>query len=490
MAANQELSTQAVDILVVDDTIASLRMLTEILTKAGYKARPVEDSQLALEAALAQPPSLILLEVKMPNISGFELCRRLKQDERTCDVPIIFVSALKELQDQTEGFKVGGVDFVSKPFQEAEVLARVKTHLQLRHTRLHLEALVAERTAELEKLLQERTEQLDLVEDQIRTLFEASTLGVAVTTFDGQFLTFNQALVNMLRTTEAELLQRNVSDVYADPVQRENLLNKLRESGNLRDFNLHLLRDDGTSFFARLNSVQLFLQGREVFMAMVDDVTEQMTAEHEAAVLEERARLARELHDAVTQTLFSASLLADTTPHLWDKDQVIARQNLNQLGRLLRGALAEMRTLLFELRPAAMKNQTLGQLLDPLIESARSRTRALVYLNVAGDRTLPENVTMAMLRIAQESLNNVAKHAEATEVNVDLACGPEGVVLRIRDDGRGFDPADIPPGHFGIGNMTDRARKIGATFKVESNPGGGTQVLVTWSEGGEENGNA
>jgi PAS domain S-box-containing protein len=210
----------------------------------------------------------------------------------------------------------------------------------------------------------------------------------------------------------------------------------------------------------------------------------------QSAALEERARVARELHDSVSQTLFSASMLADTTPLAWDIDQAMARKNLNQLGQLLRGASAEMRTLLFELRPDAMQNQTLGQLLDPLAEAARARTRAMVSLNVEGDRILPENVTIALLRIAQESLNNVAKHAEATEVNVDLACGPEGVVLRIRDDGRGFDPADIPPGHFGIGNMTDRARKIGATFKVESNPGGGTQVLVTWSEGGEENGNA
>jgi signal transduction histidine kinase len=183
--------------------------------------------------------------------------------------------------------------------------------------------------------------------------------------------------------------------------------------------------------------------------------------------------------------LFSASLLADTTPRIWEKDPTTARQNLNQLARMLRGALAEMRTLLFELRPAAMQNQTFGQLLGPLVESAYARTRAKVSLNLEGDRTLPEHVTMALHRIAQEALNNVAKHAEATTVDVNLVCGPEEVVLRIADDGRGFDPADIPPGHFGVENMGDRARKIGATFEVESDPGGGTQVVVTWSEPGE-----
>jgi PAS domain S-box-containing protein len=487
MTANQEPSTQSADILVVDDTIASLRMLTEILSKAGYKTRPVEDPELALEAALAQPPSLILLDVKMPKMSGFELSRRLKQDERTRDVPIIFVSALEDTADRVQGFEVGGVDCVSKPIQEAEVLARVKTHLQLHNTRLHLEELVADRTAKLEKFLQAQSAQLNFAEGQIRVLFESSTLGVAVTTFEGQFLTVNRALVNMLRTTEAKLLQRNVGDVYVDLNQREMLLKRLRETGKVRDYAFHIKRDDGTSLYTRLNSVQLFLEGKEVFMAIVDDVTEQMIAEQQAAIIEERARLARELHDAVTQTLFSASLLADTTPRIWDKDQTVARQNLDQLSRLLRGALAEMRILLFELRPASMHNQTLGQLLDPLTEAARARSRAMISLTVEGDRTLPENVTMGLLRIAQETLNNVAKHAEATEVEVDLVFGPETVKLDITDNGRGFAVDAIPAGHFGLSIMRERAQEIGATLQIKSEIGNGTQVHVTWSDPTPEN---
>lgn len=204
-----------------------------------------------------------------------------------------------------------------------------------------------------------------------------------------------------------------------------------------------------------------------------------------AAAVEERTRLARDLHDAVTQTLFSASLLADTAPRIWEKDQTIAKQNLKQLGRLLRGALAEMRTLLFELRTEAVQDQTLGQLLGPLAEAAIARARAMVNLRIEGDRPLPKNVTMALHRIAQESLNNVAKHAEATTVDIDLNCSPEGVVLRISDDGRGFDPAHIPSGHMGIGIMAERAREIGAVFEIESQRGRGTQVVVTWSDQGE-----
>ena len=138
------------DILIVDDEIPNLQLLTQVLSDAGYQAlRSIKRPQLAIESALAQPPSLILLDVRMPEMDGFEVCRRLKQEEPTRDIPIIFVSALQDVQDRVRGFEAGGVDFISKPFQEAEVLARVRTHLALRNMQLHLEDLVARRTAEL-----------------------------------------------------------------------------------------------------------------------------------------------------------------------------------------------------------------------------------------------------------------------------------------------------------------------------------------------------
>jgi len=106
--------------------------------------------------ALARSPSLILLDVRMPEMDGIEVCRRLKQDERARDIPVIFVSALQDTQYRVRGFEVGGVDFISKPFQEADVLARVRPHKSLRNMQLHLEELVVERTAELESEIAER----------------------------------------------------------------------------------------------------------------------------------------------------------------------------------------------------------------------------------------------------------------------------------------------------------------------------------------------
>lgn len=127
------------NILIVDDTRANLRLLARILTEKGYMVRPVPDGKMALSAAQAELPDLILLDIKMPHLSGYEVCERLKADEKTRDIPVIFISALDEVMDKVKAFTIGGVDYITKPFQEEEVLARVRTHLTLRNLQKNLE---------------------------------------------------------------------------------------------------------------------------------------------------------------------------------------------------------------------------------------------------------------------------------------------------------------------------------------------------------------
>jgi len=168
------------DIIIVDDEITNLQLLTQILSAEGYRVRPTERPKLAIDAALEQPSSLILLDVRMPEMDGLEVCERLKQDKRTRDIPIIFVSALQDVEDKIRGFEAGGVDFISKPYQESEVLARVRTHLSLHNIQLHLEELVAERTAELEAEIAERKlAERTLLDHQRRLKALAAELAVA-----------------------------------------------------------------------------------------------------------------------------------------------------------------------------------------------------------------------------------------------------------------------------------------------------------------------
>jgi signal transduction histidine kinase len=201
----------------------------------------------------------------------------------------------------------------------------------------------------------------------------------------------------------------------------------------------------------------------------------------QVATAEERQRLARELHDAVTQTLFSASLIAEVVPRLWERNQDDGRKRLEELRRLTRGALAEMRTLLLELRPAALIETPFVQLVNQLGEAAASRSNLEVSVRSEGEPCpVPPEVQIALYRIAQEALNNTGKHAAATHAELHLRWRPDGINVRITDNGRGFDPRATPPGHLGMGIMQERARAIGARLRVESRPGNGTRISVQW----------
>jgi len=225
----------------------------------------------------------------------------------------------------------------------------------------------------------------------------------------------------------------------------------------------------------------------------------------ELAVVQERSRLARDLHDAVTQTLFSASLIADVLPRIWERDPEAGWSRLQEVRELTRGALAEMRTLLLELRPAALVEAEMGELLRQLAEATTGRARVPVAVEVAGECILPPDVKIALYRIAQEALNNVAKHSGASQATVSLRCGTltpglhEASPLRSRgsrdsqptlvkvdlcvcDDGRGFDPDEVSPDSLGLGIMRERVQAIGATLTVESEIGRGTVVRAVWSD--------
>ena len=207
----------------------------------------------------------------------------------------------------------------------------------------------------------------------------------------------------------------------------------------------------------------------------------------QAATLEERQRLARELHDAVTQTLFSTALIADVVPDLWEVDPSEGRQRLADLRRLTRGALAEMRALLVELRPGALTELSLGDLLRQLADATASRTRLEVGALIEGQpRSLPASVQVALYRIAQEALNNVVKHAQAHHTRVELIYEQDGLRMRIADDGRGFgfeqDPRSIPAGHLGLRIMRERAEALGARFELTSRPGAGTSIEIYWRQ--------
>ena len=203
------------------------------------------------------------------------------------------------------------------------------------------------------------------------------------------------------------------------------------------------------------------------------------------AVLEERQRLAHNLHDAINQSLFSAGLIAEVLPRLWERDQAEAWRSLEDLRKLTRGAMAEMRALLAELRPSTLTDAELGDLLRLLGNAFTGRTNIPARVTVVEQGILPTDVQVAIYRVCQEALNNIARHAGASLVEIDLKHADTAIELSIRDDGQGFDPERTTSGHYGLSMMRERAEGVGARLSIISQPGHGTELIIRWQEAGK-----
>jgi signal transduction histidine kinase len=222
------------------------------------------------------------------------------------------------------------------------------------------------------------------------------------------------------------------------------------------------------------------VMGGYVSLAIENALLRTQTAE--VAAISERNRLARDLHDAVSQTLFSASLIAEVLPKLWERNPQAGREKLDELRLLTRGALSEMRTLLLELRPGTLVDMDLGDLYRHLANAFTGRNRLLVELHIDGQIDPPANVKEVFYRVAQEALNNITKHAGATGVEMSLLREEGQVVLRVQDNGRGFDQQQVSPQSMGLKIMQERADSIGARLFVQSILEAGTCIDLSWKD--------
>jgi len=200
----------------------------------------------------------------------------------------------------------------------------------------------------------------------------------------------------------------------------------------------------------------------------------------ELSTIEERKRLARELHDSVTQTLFSIGLTAEAATELLDSEPARAREQLGHLQELTRTAMLEMRSLIFELRPAELETEGLAAALRKHVEVLQRLHDQQIELTVDGDRRLPPEIERALLRIAQEALGNALRHGGARHVRLALDAQDSRVLLRVEDDGRGFDPEEAATRsrRLGLTSMRERAEAVGGVLAIDSAPGRGTTVEI------------
>jgi PAS domain S-box-containing protein len=336
-------------------------------------------------------------------------------------------------------------------------------------------------------------EQLEASERRYRHLVENSPDTIWSAAADGT-LTYLSETIERLSGWKPEQLIGQHFSVLVHPDSQERMMDEwttlVDPSQPERVIRFHLRHRDGYPIPAETTGIAEVAEGRAVGAhGAVRDIGERERLEvdlrdqaAELAASQERAALARELHDSVTQALFSMGLTLRSLELLLQADPQAATAKLTELRDLQKDALAEMRTLIFELRPKSLEEDGLEQALRTHAASVQGRSGLSV--TVEADLGLPERLPIeveeALYRIAQEALHNVVKHASAASVRILLARVGGEVRLSVADDGIGFDPANIPRGHIGIVGMRQRAEGIGAQLDVTTRLGAGTVVSAAW----------
>lgn len=269
------------DILVVDDTPDNLRLLATMLTDKGYEVRSVISGKMALMGIQSAPPDLILLDVNMPQMNGYEVCKQLKADPKTREIPVIFISALDEVADKIKGFQVGGVDYITKPFHVEEVLARVEKQITIQH---------------LQRQLQKEIRDRKIAEEKYRSIVENAVNGICQITPSGRLLSANYALARLLGYASIAELINTITDIqqlYVEPQRRAEFIAYMKRYETVSDFESQIYRKDGTKIWISENMRTVRDQDGQVlyYEGTVQDITERKQTEAELLYQRRKAEL-------------------------------------------------------------------------------------------------------------------------------------------------------------------------------------------------------
>jgi PAS domain S-box-containing protein len=439
----------------------------------------VETPGISLDEILQGTVDLIPPSWQYPEIT----CARITLEDQEFKTDNFQTTPWRQAQDiRVHGNPAGGVEVIY-----LEERPTIDEGPFLKEERSLVNAIAAQLGRIVERTRAE--EALRASEEKYRDLVEKVRDVIYTLDARGAITYVSPVIESFLGYSPSEVVGRPFGDFIApEDVQRQSdNFQKLASGESLDPNEYRVVTKSGEVCWMRTSS-QPILEGDRVIgvRGVLTDITDRKIAQEqleETAAGAERERLARELHDAVTQALFSASLIADTVPRVWEQDPEEGRRGLEEIYRLTHGALAEMRNLLFELRPDALSEQNLGVLLRQLTVGMMARTRTSFTTTIEGDHPLPSEVRVALYRIAQETLNNITKYAQARVATVSLHSEPDRVTLRICDDGQGFDPEGVQPERLGLRIMRERAEAIGGTFSVKSQPAQGTEITVVWSDG-------
>ncbi|WP_342618236.1 response regulator [Rhodoferax sp. GW822-FHT02A01] len=440
-------------VMVVDDVPQNTRLMRSALASAGYAVVTAQDGPTALEIAQHTPPDLVLLDVRMPGMDGYEVCSRLKAQETTRHIPVIFMTASDNEDAEARCFEVGAADYITKPIMLATALARVKAHLRLQ-----------DRERRLETMFQD--------------VVELAPDAFIFTDDQGTILRVNVRAERMFGYSRQELIGTPVVDLLPDRASPTGV------------------RKGGEPFPVEVNRSPIQTVSGMLSMAVVRDMTAWLAAErelnashqrlrafaakNEVAREDERRRVAREVHDEMGQVLTALRMdLSLVELHAGAADTFVGTKVKDMKG-LVDQAIQGVRNVAGNLRPPVL-DMGLVPAIEWLCRDFMRRAGVECRLYQGGEPIpLDDERSVVIFRIVQEALTNASRYASARTVDVELDSSEDVLRLVVRDDGQGFDP-DATVGHrsFGLLGMRERALALGGRMELVSAPGKGTCISVT-----------
>lgn len=389
MSDRRQRETHPAQILVVDDTPASLQLMTDILEEGGYWVRSALNGRLALRSVAIEAPDLILLDVKMPDMDGYELCRQLKSDKAFMSIPILFVSALDEAADKVTGFDAGGADYITKPFQAAEILARVETHLSLRYLQKQLEdqniqlqlGIAKYERAEkelqelnevLEQKVEERTAALHRSQHLLQSIVNNAIAVIYVKDIEGCYLLINRRFEELFHVSREDILGKTDFDIFPKEMAEvfQAFDHKVIAAGSSLEAEEVAPHDDGPHTYISIKSPLCDADGRPYAVCGIStDITGRKRNEQEIR------RLNAELMQKMEQ-------LQNAQEELIRKEKLaILGQLAGTVGHELRNPLGVMNNAVYFLKTVLTgADETIGEYLEILKKEIDKSQRIITDL--------------------------------------------------------------------------------------------------------------
>lgn len=429
-------SNYKADILAIDDTPENLALLSQMLTEKGYKVRSVTKGSTALRGAKAAPPDLILLDVKMPQMNGYEVCQELKADDRTRNIPVIFISALGDVFDKVKAFQAGGVDYITKPFQVEEVLARLNTHLTIRNLQLQLQA----QNLHLQQEIAKKT----AAEDKFAKAFRACPNPFAIATVaEGRFVEVNPSFLQMSGYTEAEVVGQKIERIYFPSALEVyyQALKKSQSRGFVRNQELEFRTKSGQIKTVLLSLELIRLGETQCTLQIMNDITERKRLENEFISL-----VSHELRTPMTSTIGALDLLNTGQLGILSDRGIqilqVAIRNIERLIRLVNDILdlERIKSGKIAIEPVDCHlEQLLVQAIETMQPMAQREGVELQLESLAVKLKLDPDRTLQTLT---NLLSNAIKFSEpGATVWLKAAIERDRCLLKVIDTGRGI-PAD------------------------------------------------